>query len=392
MLIFALYIIIDLLTVRILWVLTSKRDKRLRFSVIAINAALTLMTLFYAIKVRSSGIDYATPVGIMDDLHLNLLLFLTLFPRFILVMLHYLGALIRIKRKGYIKALTWSGIVIWIIIAYMGTYGYFVGRFNFKYENVEINIPDLNPDLVGLRMIHISDLHLGSFYGSTEKIVEMVEKINSLNPDLILNTGDFITLGDREFGRFDTVLVKMVSRYGRYAIIGNHDIGTYLNNPTPDDILETIANVSGKIEESGYTLLNRSNEIIDVGGAKLAIIGAETRGRHPNIIHPPLEGAVKGTIDADLRILLTHDPNHWDKVITETPGIELTLSGHTHGMQFGYIGKKWKWSPSKYFYPQWHGLFTTGDMNLYVNRGLGVLGIPVRFGMPPEITIITLTQ
>ena len=269
----------------------------------------------------------------MDNLHMNLGLFVTILPRTIFVIMHFTGVLIKFSRKDYIRALSLSGIGIWALIIYMGAYGYIFGRFNFKYEEVTINIPDLHPDLEGLRIVQISDLHLGSFHGSPEKITEMVLKVNDLQPDLILNTGDFITLGHREYGNFDTVLLKMTSKYGNYAILGNHDIGTYLRGATEVDIQTTTMNVSRAVVESGYTLLNRSNDIISIGAAKLAIIGAETRGRHPQMIHPRLEEAVKGTIDADLRILMTHDPNHWDQVITDTPGIELTLSGNTHGMQ-----------------------------------------------------------
>jgi len=391
MLIF-IYIITDLLSNLILWKITSGNKQMVRFTAIGFNILLSAFTILFAIKCWLLGDDYSTSGGIMDNLHLNLGLFVTILPRTILVALHFTGVLIRIRRNGYIKSLTLTGIISWSLILYMGAYGYFIGRFNFKFEEVEVHIPDLHPDLDGFRIVQISDLHLGSFHGSSGKIVEMVDKINALEPDLILNTGDFITLGHREFGGFDTILRRNTSRYGNYAIIGNHDIGTYLRNASAEDIEMTTKAVSDLIEQSGYILLNRDNDIINTGNSRIAIIGAETRGRHPQIIHPGLEEAVKGTIDADIRILMTHDPNHWDQVIADTPGIELTLSGHTHGMQFGYIGRKIKWSPSQYIFPRWYGLYTSGDMNLYVNRGIGLLGIPVRFGMPPEITILTLKR
>ncbi len=386
------YIVTDLLSNLILWKITSGKKRVVRFSAIGFNILLSAFTILFAIKYRLLGDEYATPEGIMDNLHLNLGLFLTMLPRTILVALHFAGVLIRIRHHGYIKALTLTGIIIWSLILYMGAYGYFIGRFNFRYEEVDVHIPDLHPDLDGFRIVQISDLHLGSFHGSSGKIVEMVDKINALEPDLILNTGDFITLGTREFGDIDTILKRNISRYGNYAIIGNHDIGTYLRSATESEIQKTTADVSRLIVKSGYILLNRENDIINVGNSRVAIIGAETRGRHPLIIHPQLDEALKGTIDADIRILMTHDPNHWEQVIADTPGIELTLSGHTHGMQFGYLGKRIKWSPAQYIFPRWYGLYTSGDMNLYVNRGVGVLGIPVRFGMPPEVTILTLRK
>jgi predicted MPP superfamily phosphohydrolase len=390
LLIFTLYIIASLLSYRILWILTSRLKKQWRYLVIGGNILLSAFSLSSFLMVMLSGDNYATGEGIMDAMRLNLALFIVLLPRTLLSLLHYTGSLIKIRKRGYIRSFTLTGVVIWALLLSLGTGGFFLGRFNFRYENVDVSIPDLNPSLDGFRIVHISDLHLGSFHGSAKKIKQLADSINTLDADIIVNTGDFITLGHKEFGRFDTLLAPMVSRYGNFAILGNHDIGTYLRVNDEQAVALTTRNVSRMIEASGYTLLNRSNHILNAAGARIAIIGAETRGRHPGIIHPDLEEAIKGTIDADLRILLTHDPNHWDVVVRDYPGIELTLSGHTHGMQMGYLGRSVKWSPSKYFYPRWHGLYTEDEMNLYVNRGLGVLGIPVRIGMPPEITVLTL--
>jgi predicted MPP superfamily phosphohydrolase len=219
---------------------------------------------------------------------------------------------------------------------------------------------------------------------------EVMETVDSYNPDLIVNTGDFITLGPREYGRFDTLLIKYRGMYGNYAIIGNHDVGTYLpdgftaeKRETPDKMRELILN-------SGYDLLNDENRIIDIKGSELAIIGVKTGGSHPEIIHGDLGKAIMGTDSADLKILLMHDPNQWDKDVVGKTDIELSLAGHTHGMQIGIITRNFRWSPAKRFYPRWHGLYSEGEQFLYVNRGLGVLGVPFRIWMPPEITIITL--
>jgi uncharacterized protein len=387
---FLLYLIVSLLSYRVLWVFTSSVRKFWRYPVLGANVLLSVFALFSFLRVYNTGDDYATGEGIMATMRLNLALFTVLLPRTILSVMHFAGVLIKIRSRDYLRSFTLTGAILWIVILTLGAGGFYFGRFNFKYENVDLYIPDLNPSLEGFRIVQISDLHLGSFHGSAENIAAVTDSINALNADIIVNTGDFITLGHKEFGRFDTLLAPMVSRYGNFAILGNHDIGTYLRVNDEQAVTMTTSNVSRMVEASGYTLLNRSNRIIDVERARVAIIGAETRGRHPEIIHPDLEEALKGTIDADLRILLTHDPNHWDIVVRDYPGIELTLSGHTHGMQMGWLGRKVKWSPSKYFYPRWHGLYTEDEMNLYVNRGLGVLGIPVRIGMPPEITVLTL--
>ncbi len=129
---------------------------------------------------------------------------------------------------------------------------------------------------------------------------------------------------------------------------------------------------------------------VKIGNAKIAMIGVVTKGSFPKIIHGDLTKAAIGTDSADLRILLSHDPNHWGKAVKGRTNIEVTLSGHTHGMQIGILTKKFKWSPAKYFYPQWNGLYSAGEQYLVVNRGLGVLGIPFRVWMPPEISVVTI--
>ena len=144
------------------------------------------------------------------------------------------------------------------------------------------------------------------------------------------------------------------------------------------------------VESSGYKVLNDEYTKVKVGNARIGIIGVITMGRYPNIIHGDLRKAISGLDSVDLKILLSHDPNFWEMAVTGKTDIDLTLSGHTHGMQMGIFTKKFRWSPSKYFYPHWSGLYTEGNQMLYVNLGLGVLAIPFRIWMPPEITVITL--
>jgi hypothetical protein len=146
------------------------------------------------------------------------------------------------------------------------------------------------------------------------------------------------------------------------------------------------------IKASGYQVLNNEYRKITIGNASLALIGVTTGGRHPNMVHGDLNSATRGLDSADLKILLTHDPNHWAEAVESKTDIQITFSGHTHGMQMGIITKKFRWSPSKYFYPHWNGLYSSGKQYHYVNRGLGILSIPFRIWMPPEITIITIKK
>jgi hypothetical protein len=266
------------------------------------------------------------------------------------------------------------------------------GRFNFKTEEITIRIKGLHPDLDGLRIVQLSDMHLAGFYHHPEVLEDVMNKVNSTKPDLILNTGDFVTYGWREYDRNDTILLKAKSKYGNYAIMGNHDFGTYHPFYSEADRYNNILILNNLVKASGYTVLNDENTVVKINNARLILIGITTMGRHPNIIHGDLDKAITGIDSADLKILLSHDPNHWEAKVTGKTDIVITLSGHTHGMQMGIITKGFRWSPSKYFYPNWGGLYLHGQQVQYVNRGLGVLSIPFRIWMPPEITVITLQK
>jgi uncharacterized protein len=312
-------------------------------------------------------------------------------PRIMLIIMHFSGKLVS-RRGGHIRWLTNTGYILSAVLFLVITVSMLHGRFNFKEENVTIPVKGLNSDLNSLKIVQISDLHLSGFYHHQHLLMDVVERINRQNPDIIINTGDFVSFGWREYGRIDTILSKMKSRYGNFAVLGNHDAGTYNPEYTEADRANNILVIKNLIKSSGYQVLQDEFTKLHIGESTLAIIGTSTSGRHPDIVHGDIQKAIEGMDSADLKILLTHDPNHWAKDIEGKTNIELTFSGHTHGMQFGIMTKNFKWSPAKYIFPRWNGLYKEGNQKLYVNRGLGLLAIPFRIWMPPEITIITLEQ
>lgn len=313
-------------------------------------------------------------------------------PRVILSGLHFTGKLIRIKKGGYLRWLTNTGLVSGCLIFSIIVAGTFYGRFNFRTENTEIRIKDLNMDLDGLRIVQLSDMHLASFYKYPKILKKVIDDVNALRPDLILNTGDFVSYGWREFGSNDTIISKSVSRYGNYAVMGNHDFGNYHPFFTEADRHNNVLLLNKLVTSSGYVVLNDTNAVVKVKNARIGLIGIITMGRHPDIVHGDLKKASAGLDSVDLKILLSHDPNQWEEDVVSKTDIDITLSGHTHGMQMGIYTKNFKWSPAKYFYPHWGGLFREGNQYQYVNLGLGVLAIPFRIWMPPEITVITLKR
>jgi predicted MPP superfamily phosphohydrolase len=314
-------------------------------------------------------------------------------PRLIVIILHFTGKVIRRRSGGHIRWLTNSAMILYAFVIVIILLSTFHGKYNFKYENVPIKMDDLPESLDGLKIVQISDLHLAGFYHARGRLIKVIRNINLIKPDLIINTGDFITFGWRESGGYDTILAKAVSRYGNFAIMGNHDAGTYNPEFSEAEKTNNVLVIKNFIKASGYTVLNDSNALVMIGNSKLGIIGVTSKGRFPEIIHGNIDKAVEGLDSADFRIFLTHDPNHWlTAVAGKRPEMNLTMSGHTHGMQMGIMTRRLKWSPSKYWYPNWNGVYRNGKQVHYVNRGLGVLGIPFRIWMPPEITIITLTK
>lgn len=389
--------LIILLTIEILTFLVIKEHffniSRLKFFVtLSINTLLSLWLWYLLIKVSFYKGFYDNPENVWNHLCLTGMICAVALPRFLLSLFHYTGKLARIRKTGHSRWLTRTGLVISAVIFSVVTLGTLFGKFNFKTETVNIKINGLDPRLNGLKIVQLSDMHLSGFYHHSGKMQKVIDKVNSYQPDLIFNTGDFISYGWREFDSFDTILVKARSKSGNYAIIGNHDMGTYMPNSNLSEKESNTLIMNKLITESGYRLLNDEHIVLVINGAKVELIGVTTGGRFPNIIHSDLKKAMAGIDTADFKILLCHDPNQWEEDVHKKTDINLTLAGHTHGMQIGILTKKFRWSPIKHFYPHWNGLFSDGSQYLYVNRGLGVLAVPFRIWMPPEITVLTLVS
>jgi predicted MPP superfamily phosphohydrolase len=311
-------------------------------------------------------------------------------PRIIMILFHFTGKLFRRKTGGHNRLLTNTGICISIVVFLIVATGTLYTRFNFKTDRFNLKIKGLKPELEGLKIVLISDLHLSSFYHHKDQMVKVMKEINRENPDILVNTGDFVSFGWREFGGFDTILRMAKGRYGSFTVLGNHDNGGYDPFFTEADKGNNVLLMKKLMSASGYMVLNDESEIVKIKDSRIEMIGVTTKGRFPDIIHGDVAKAMSVTDSADLKILLAHDPNQWEKDVTGKTDIDITLSGHTHAMQLGILTKKFKWSPAKYFYPEWNGVYKEGGQYLVVNRGLGVLGIPFRIGMPPEITVITI--
>ncbi len=389
---FIVLIITEILTLAVIRQYLFDRSWLSYYFVISIHAVLSIWiwTLWFQTLVFRGMQD--DPVHAWTVLNLRGMLFAVVIPRIIIIIFHYSGRPVRRSSRDYSQKLTTTGFAVSSIILLVFASSALIGRFNIRTEHHTVPIEGLHPDLEGLRIVQISDLHLPGFYHHQNKLEEIMLKINELEPDILVNTGDFINTGWREFDGFDTILSKALARYGQYAVMGNHDFGTYNPHFTGAERENNVSLMNRYISASGYKVLNDEFEIVNIGNAAVALLGVTTKGSFPEIVHGDLEKASKRIYREDLRILLAHDPNQWDMEVAGRTSIDLTLSGHTHGFQVGILTKRIKWSPAKYFYPRWSGMYEEKGQFLVVNRGLGVLGIPFRIWMPPEITVITLER
>lgn len=272
--------------------------------------------------------------------------------------------------------------------------GMFKWVYQFNVVKKKIRIPDLPSTFHGMKIVQISDMHLGS-WASEKPLEQAVDMINKMDADLILFTGDLVNFATKEAFRFEDTLKKLQAKQGVFCVLGNHDYGDYVTWPTKQAKKENMRDMYRFYHRLGWDLLRNENRIFESNDGKLALLGVENWGASPRFPkYGDIDKTMIGTENADVRILMTHDPTHWEKIIQ--PGdynIDLSLSGHTHGFQFGIETPGIKWSPAKWLYKYWAGLYTDeqSGRHLYVNRGLGVIGYPGRIGILPEITHFELT-
>lgn len=270
-------------------------------------------------------------------------------------------------------------------------YGITKGKYNFKIKKTKIAFTDLPVAFDGFKIVQISDIHAGSI-DSIEALEHAVMMINDQQADLVLFTGDMVNSDKDEANPYIETLKKMQAKHGKFAVLGNHD---YYGSPRVEILREGYwQDFFRKFENMNLQLLNNANQKIHLGSESINIVGVENWGAgHWFPKRGDLDQALQNTSAKDFNILLSHDPTHWDeKVLSHPRKIHLTLSGHTHGFQFGINIPGFRWSPAKYRYPRWMGLYEEQGRYLYVNPGLGFLGFPGRVGIWPEITVIELTR
>ena len=271
-------------------------------------------------------------------------------------------------------------------------YGMFRGKYNFKVLTYELEYDDLPEAFEGFKITQISDIHSGSF-DNPKKVQYGVDLVNAQGSDVVFFTGDLVNNKADEIFPWIETFKKINAKYGVYSVLGNHDYGDYMRWESPEAKKKNMQDLEKAQKQMGWDLLLNQSRFIEKDGQRIAVIGVENWGSGFKQVGD-LNKALADVSEKDFKILMSHDPSHWEAEVLPHPfKIHLTLSGHTHGMQFGIEIPGWiKWSPVKWRYKQWAGVYQESDQHLNVNRGFGYLAYPGRVGIWPEVTVITLTK
>lgn len=303
-----------------------------------------------------------------------------------------LGWVISLLTGGHLRyaPFGWTALAMALGVVSLLTYGYYIGRWNLRVKEIAYSHQDMPAAFDGFRIVHISDLHLNTFDDRPQQLERFVSEINAQHPDLICFTGDLVTVGRGEAEPYTNILSKLSARYGVFSVLGNHDFLIYerrfKSDRERDAAVEEVADYQRNV--LGWHLLRNSSERIEAeDGSFITIIGTDNKccsnQGFRTIDRGNLPEAMEGT--EGFRILLTHDPSHWDWEVLTGTDIRLTLSGHTHAAQFKLFG----WTPASLMFSRSYGQYDEGGQTLYVNPGLGCTA-PFRIGARPEITLITL--
>ena len=371
------------------------------YSFMALSLLVGLVSLFYPPQNWNTFFRFVSSAAlilmvckllgssflIIDDV---VRLFRWIFSLFVQKQAETVDATVGISRLKFFSQLA---VTFTVVPAIGFLYGMVRGAYKYRVHHVKVPSPNLPTEFDGFKIIQLSDIHVGSFVNDNalKKAFDIVEKQNA---DLILFTGDLVNNISTELHGYEEQFKRLNAPHGVYSVLGNHDYGDYVQWDSAEEKTQNLEKLKNKQKDFGWKLLMNEHVAIEKNGAKIGLLGIENWGgnmRFPR--YGKMKEASKDTEHYPFKILMSHDPSHWDmQVLLDYPEVDLTLSGHTHGMQFGIEIPGFKWSPVQYMYKNWSGLYKSGKQFLYVNRGLGFLGYPGRLGIWPEITVIELQR
>jgi len=391
----SILICIDIYIFTAVWQLVEDDSNRVKWIVSAVYWFFSLISISYFLAFFLIGTDWLSKSTAVYWRTLAMIIIGVKIPVIAILFIDEIRRLISwtintdASRSDFLIKL---GLVVGSIPLVALIYGLIRNPYRYKLYKTKVPIKDLPKSLEGLRIVQISDIHAGSFTYK-EPIRNAIEIINQQKADLVFFTGDLVNSIASEMEPYMDVFDKIRSKYGTYSILGNHDYGDYYRWNSKADKVANMNHLKNIHKRLDWDLMLNEHRVVVVEGASVGIIGVENISAKMHFsVYGDMRKASKDCPDCDIKILLSHDPSHWDKEVTKDfKDIDLTLAGHTHGMQFGIeIPGFFKFSPIQFVYKKWAGLYKEGNQYLYVNRGLGFLGYPGRVGILPEITLLIL--
>ena len=400
------FIFIIIYTLIDLYALQAIRTLTKNFWITAIYLLVSLVvivSLYFLLNSNSSTHFSQPPISYLFGLLLVLII-----PKLLMIIFMFGEDIIRLLSGFYFKIFTSeksfyipsrrkfiSTLALGVAAIPFTTllFGMIKGKYNFKVLKYELEFADLPDAFDGFTMTQISDIHSGSF-DNKNKINYAVDLINKQKSDVILFTGDLVNNVADEMDDWKELFSSLSAKEGVFSVLGNHDYGDYVRWNNNEEKIKNLNKLKKIQSEMGWNLMLNENFFIERQNQKIVIIGVENWGENGFKQAGDLDLACKNVNDNDFKILLSHDPSHWKTIVkNDDRNFQLTLSGHTHGMQFGIEIPDWiKWSPVKYRYENWAGIYEEKGRFINVNRGFGFLGYPGRVGIWPEITVIKLRK
>lgn len=307
-------------------------------------------------------------------------------PKAFFSLLSFPTQLIRKRFSPYPTEIPFLCLPAVMLFAYL-LFGALKGKEYFQVKEVTFTSPDLPDAFDGYRILHLSDLHIGSWHGNKEALQHAIRLCNAQQADLAVFTGDMVNSRADEMKEYMPILSQLRAKDGIYSVLGNHDYATYASWSSEAERLASIDSLIARQEQTGWHMLRNEHIKLYRRNDSIALVGVENSGNPPFPDKGDLPKALKGT-EGMYKVLLSHDPTHWRRDVLPQTDIQLMLAGHTHDMQFNLFG----FSASRFFYPEHNGLYKEGERGLYVNIGLGYVLFPMRVGAWPEITVITLRK
>lgn len=366
---------------------TCNRKKILSRLYVGSTVLLVVFILIAIALPRKSGSDSL----LVADMWMIYVYFTIYIPKLLFCLISWAFLPFRKKHRRAWLSANIAGVTAAFLVFAVMWWGAAINRISYSIKNIDIASQDIPTGFNGYKILQFSDLHCGTYGNDTAYVDKIVKEINAQKPDLVVFTGDIVNRRTDELYPFVRILSKIKAHDGVISILGNHDYGDYSNWPDSGLKLKNMQEMISLHEKMGWNLLRNKSRIIGRNNDSIAIIGVENWGEPPFKTYGNLKASYPALGDSVFKILLTHNPVHWEQEVmnNDSANIALSLSGHTHAMQIE-IGR---WSPAEWRYSRWGGLYespTNNGKHLYVNIGLGTVGIPSRIGATPELTIITL--